>query len=86
MTLDERRRRIDELDAQIVRLLSERASHVLEVARLKRDSGTEVHQPDREAEVLNHVRAANPGPLPDDMLERLFRYIMTESKRLQRGG
>ena len=85
MTIEDRRRRIDDLDVQIVRLLNERASHALEIARLKRDSGAEVHQPEREEQVLQHVRGANPGPLPNDMLERLFLYIMSESKRFQRG-
>lgn len=85
MTIDERRRRIDELDAQLLERLSQRAAHVIEIARLKRDAGADVHQPDREQQVLQRIVEANPGPMPDDMVTRLFRAIIDESKRLQRG-
>jgi len=85
MTIDERRRRIDELDAIVLERLSQRAAHVIEIARLKQASGAAVHQPDREQQVLERIVRANPGPMPDDMVERLFRVIIDESKRLQRG-
>ena len=55
MTIDELRRRIDQLDERLVELLNERASCALEIGRLKQTLGLEVYQPEREAEVLRLI-------------------------------
>jgi chorismate mutase len=44
----------------------------------------EVYQPDREAEVLEHVQSINPGPLDDGAVKRLFERIIDEARRLER--
>ncbi len=82
--LDELRRRIDEIDEQLVRLLSARAACALEVGREKKAAGMEIYQPAREAEVLNHVQAVNPGPLDNGAIRRLFERIIDEARRLER--
>ncbi len=72
------RRRIDGIDAEIQRLIEERA-------RLARDVGASKHagaavdfyRPEREAEVLRNVVARNRGPLKDEEMLRLFREIMS---------
>ena len=47
--------------------------------------GVEIYQPDREKEVLNHVRAvASEGPLGPDAIARLFERIIDEARRLER--
>ena len=84
MTLDELRRRIDELDEQIVVLLNARAACALRIGALKEELGLEIYQPDREREVLRHVRAANRGPLDSDAIARLFERIIDEARRLER--
>ena len=56
------RRRIDELDELLVRLLSARAACALEIGREKKLLGLEIYQPAREAEVLAHVQQHQPGP------------------------
>lgn len=56
ITLDELRRDIDRVDEVLVRLLNERARCVCEVGRLKKALGVDIYQPDREKEVLKHVR------------------------------
>lgn len=78
------RRSIDDLDASLVRLLNERSACALAVGRLKRELGLQVHQPDREREVLAHVRSANAGPLDSETVERLFERIIDEARRLER--
>ena len=84
-TLDEIRRDIDRVDEVLVRLLNERARCVCEIGRLKKASGTEIYQPDREKDVLNHVRAvATEGPLGPDAMARLFERIIDEARRLER--
>ena len=82
--LDELRRRIDELDEQLVRLLSARAACALEIGREKKAAGLEIYQPSREADVLNHVQSVNPGPLDDGAIRRLFERVIDEARRLER--
>ncbi len=78
------RARIDEIDAELVRLLNARATCALEVGQLKEASHQPIYQPAREAEVLANVRAANQGPLDNDALVRLFERIIDEARRLER--
>jgi chorismate mutase len=82
--VDDLRRRIDELDEALVRLLSARAACALEVGRAKKLLGLEIYQPSREAEVLAHVQRLNTGPLNDAAIKRLFERIIDEARRLER--
>ena len=85
MTLDELRRDIDRVDEVLVRLLNERARRVCEIGWLKKSLGLEVYQPDREKDVLTHVRTvACEGPLGPDAIGRLFERIIDEARRLER--
>jgi chorismate mutase len=82
--LDVLRKRIDELDEQLVRLLSERAACALEIGHEKKLVGLEIYQPSREAEVLAHVQSINPGPLDNGAIRRLFERVIDEARRLER--
>lgn len=81
--LDALRARIDALDNRIVALLNERASVVVEVGRVKRDSGVPIYAPHREAAVLRRVLAANAGPLQDRTIEAVYRELMSGSFALE---
>jgi len=84
-TLDDLRNDIDRIDEVLVRLLNERARVACEVGRLKKVEGIEVYQPDREKEVLAHVRnVAGEGPLGPEAIGRLFERIIDEARRLER--
>jgi len=84
-SLDELRRDIDRVDEVIVRLLNERARVVCEIGRLKKMTGEHVYQPEREKQVLDHVRGiAVEGPLGPDAIARLFERIIDEARRLER--
>jgi chorismate mutase len=78
------RQRLDALDAQLVVLLNERASCARDIGLLKDRIGLEVYQPDREIEVLNHVRDHNRGPLDAEAVTRVFERIIDEARRLER--
>ena len=85
MTLDDLRDDIDRVDEVLVRLLNERARCVCEIGRLKKEKGIEIYQPDREKDVLRHVRAiASEGPLGPEAVARLFERIIDEARRLER--
>jgi chorismate mutase/prephenate dehydratase len=84
MSLEELRKRIDELDHQLVQLLNERARVVVEIGKLKDKTGKAVYAPDREKEVLARIAEANEGPLPDKCLVAIWRELMSGSFVLER--
>ena len=84
-TLDELRDDIDRVDEVLVRLLNERARVACEIGKLKKAQGIEVYQPEREKQVLEHVRSiASEGPLGAEAIARLFERIIDEARRLER--
>ncbi|MCG6940995.1 MAG: prephenate dehydratase [Thiohalocapsa sp.] len=80
------RERIDAIDAELLRLISERADCAREVAKVKDAAGQATHyyRPEREAEILRRIKAQNPGPLDDEEIARLFREIMSACLALER--
>jgi chorismate mutase len=84
-TLDDLRDDINRVDEVLVRLLNERARCACEIGMLKKQLGVEVYQPEREKEVLEHVRGiASEGPLGPDAIARLFERIIDEARSLER--
>ena len=77
--LDEVRRRIDALDKDIQRLISERARLAFDAgaSKGKLPNAVDYYRPEREAQVLEGVKARNQGPLSDAEMLRLFREIMS---------
>ena len=76
------RDRIDLIDQQLLDLISQRARLAEVVAEIKtRDGGQSeqghFYRPEREAQILRGIRAANPGPLKDEAITWLFREIMS---------
>lgn len=78
------RRRIDEIDQQLSRLLNSRSACAVEIGRIKRVLGLPIYSPEREARVLERVARENPGPLDAQALRRVFERIIDESRRLER--
>lgn len=79
--IDRRRAEIDRIDGELVRLIGERATHAAAIGGLKGDAP--VYRPEREAEVLRRVAAANPGPLPAEGLTRVFVELMSACRALE---
>ena len=84
MSLEELRKKIDELDHQLVKLLNERARVVVEIGKLKTRTDKPVYSPDREKEVFARIAEANKGPLPDRCLVAIWRELMSGSFVLER--
>jgi chorismate mutase/prephenate dehydratase len=82
--LSQLRRRIDELDQQIVDLLNERANVVVDVGRTKQLDGTPIYAPDREQAVLRRIAELNKGPLPQKTLQAIYRELMSGSFALEK--
>lgn len=81
--LDDWRARIDALNAQLVKLLNERARCAEQIAAFKQRAGLPVFDSRRERVVLDKVSAQNEGPLSDEALHRIFNCIMEEHRLLQ---
>jgi chorismate mutase len=84
MSLGDWRRRIDEIDRKLVELLNERSRCALEIGKIKQAEHLPLYQPDREREVLENAEKANPGPLSDAAIRRLFERIIDEARSAER--
>ena len=78
------RRRIDEIDQQMLKLLNERAQCAVEIGHSKKQHNLPAWAPEREAEILRNVVEANAGPLNDAAVRRLFERIIDEARSLER--
>ena len=79
--LKQLRERIDALDLEILRLVSERASEAHAIGKLKSDGP--VYRPEREAQVLRRLAVHNPGPLPEKAVTHLFTEIISACRALE---
>jgi chorismate mutase len=84
MDISDWRQKIDEIDEQIVRLISERAKAAKAIGELKRETNLPVYEPGREQAVFDHVRAVNPGPLPAGEMLHIYERIIDVMRSLQR--
>jgi chorismate mutase len=82
--IEEFRRRIDQIDDQLMKLLNSRSACAVEIGRLKRRVGVPVYQPDREKWILERAERNNPGPLDSGAVRRVFERVIDESRRLER--
>ncbi len=83
MKLEDWRNEIDEIDAQIVRLINQRASVAKKIGVLKTTAGLPIVDGDREEAILRGVCGKNQGFIEDESLVRIFRQIIRESKQIQ---
>jgi chorismate mutase len=77
------RQSIDQLDRQILELVSERLRLVMQVGEVKRGIGLDVHDPTREQALLEQVARAAPPPVTAAMARRIFQCIIEESRGLE---
>src|SRR6266566_4876483 len=84
MNLDDWRSRINDLDNQILHLLNQRAEAALQIGDLKRRQDLPSYAPDREAEIVTRLSAANGGPLPAAAIRAIWREILSGCRALER--
>lgn len=84
MKIDDYRQEIDRLDRELLRIFNARAALALRIGELKKELGLPVYDPDRERRIFDAMKGANPGPLEDDAIVRLFERVIDESRRLER--
>ena len=84
MEIAEWRRQIDDMDEQIVSLISKRAAAAKAIGDIKRQETLPVYEPQREKDVFEHVKRVNPGPLADAELIHVYERIIDVMRTLQR--
>jgi len=82
--IDAWRRRIDQIDSQIIGLLNSRSACAVEIGKLKHAAGLPIYSPEREQAILARVMRENPGPLDPTAVKRVFERIIDEGRRLER--
>ncbi len=84
MDIDDLRKEIDRLDNELLRIFNERAGLALKIGEIKKGLGLPVYDPAREKRIFQRMKDANPGPLDDQAIVRLFERVIDESRRLER--
>lgn len=78
--LEELRRRIDDLDGRLVRLLAERLGVAAAIGAAKEAAGLSFYDPLREQRVLDRVVEEAAEGFPPDKLRSIFREIISASR------
>jgi chorismate mutase/prephenate dehydratase len=81
--LAELRERIDAVDREMLALLNRRARLALEVGEIKKREGSVVFRPEREAQVIDGLKAHNSGPLATTSVAPIWREIMSACRALE---
>lgn len=83
MNLDDIRRDIDQIDRELLDLLSRRADLVHEVGVVKKRDGLQIYAPEREAALLEKLISMNRGRLPEKSIRAIYREIMSAALALE---
>jgi monofunctional chorismate mutase len=83
MDLSDIRKQIDELDSEILSLFERRMDAVRSVARIKREKGLPIFDPEREAKMLEEIIRKIKEPANIEYARGLIRYLLDVSKKEQ---
>ncbi len=83
MRIDDLRKKIDEIDSQILKLLNRRAELVIEVGRFKAEQNLDFHVPQREEEIYTRLAGENTGPFPSQAVRPVFREVISACLSLE---
>ena len=83
LDLSQLRQRIDQLDHEIARLLTERMEISGEVAACKKANNLPIYHPEREKQVIEKVCALTKAEYREP-LAKIYQCIMDQSKEAQK--
>ena len=81
--LAELRERIDEVDAELLDALNQRAKYVIEIGLIKQRKQEQILDSKRELQLMERLFQLNQGPLTDEMVQNLFQSIIDLLKEFQ---
>ena len=84
MSIEDWRKRIDEIDGKLLELFNERTRCVIEVGKIKKAQNVRIYDPEREHEILRRIKEQSRGPLDEEGLQRLFERVIDECRRIER--
>lgn len=84
MDIDSIRLKINQLDAELLRIFNERAALALEIGHIKKKLDLPIYDPKREKLIFERMKEQNPGPLENEAIVRLFERVIDESRSLER--
>ncbi|WP_420907991.1 bifunctional 3-deoxy-7-phosphoheptulonate synthase/chorismate mutase [Macrococcus armenti] len=82
--LNSLRERIETINIEILKLLSERGEIAKQIGHEKRKQGSTIYDPEREKEMINKLQDLNEGPFNDNVIKQLFKEIFKASTELQK--
>ena len=77
------RTEIDAVDRELLAALNRRAQLAGEVGEIKRQEGSAVYRPEREAQVIRQLQSVNTGPLKDGNISHIWREVMSACRSLE---
>jgi len=84
MSVEEIRKKIDQIDSEIIHLLNERAKAAVEIGKIKDQSRAHIYAPAREMQIFDKITAKNGGPLSNDALRSIYKEIISASRSLEK--
>ncbi|MFN3870529.1 MAG: prephenate dehydratase [Aquificaceae bacterium] len=86
--IKEIRKRIDNIDEEILKLLNERAELAKRIGETKKNLGLEIHVPEREREIINRIIKLNKEvykeKFPTEALLHIYREIISACLSLEK--
>ncbi len=84
MEIADWRKLIDEIDSEMLQLLSKRVQYTIHIGDIKAVNGQAVYSPEREAIILERLILENSGPLTEEGVRRIFERIIDESRCIEK--
>ena len=82
--LNKLRSSVDEIDVELVALLSKRTKHSILIGRIKRSMGLATYNPEREKFINKRIGSYAQEPLRKEAVMRIYERILDESRAIQR--
>ena len=86
-SLNQARLKIDELDDQILKILTQRAEVIEDITKAKSQQGNinkaDIFDPFREDQIINRMRSSNKSKLPEKAITAIFKTIIQSCRNLQ---
>jgi chorismate mutase/prephenate dehydratase len=78
------REKIDQIDIKLIKLLNQRASLGIDIAKVKEKTGAPIFLPARENQILKKIIKVNKGPLSNSSLAHVFREIFSGTRAVEK--
>ena len=75
------REQIDQLDAEMLKLVNQRAALAQKIGHLKNSDA--ILRPEREAQILRRLQDSNAGPLSNQAVAQLFTEVISQCRALE---